>query len=263
MDIIRQPAVAELFYPGNAHELGEMVDGFLRQVVPSLPTTPKAIIAPHAGYIYSGPIAASVYAELAKSADCIKTVVILGPSHRVAFHGLAVSDADCFSTPLGLIPLDKAIIQDLLSHNLVTTLNQAHQLEHSLEVHLPFLQKIYNKIRIVPIVVGDASTQEVSQCLEAVWGDSETLVVVSSDLSHYHSYDVATQIDTNTCSAIEAFKVDEIHSENACGYLPIRGLLHYAQRLNLKVKTLDYRNSGDTAGSKDQVVGYGAYAFNQ
>lgn len=262
MDNIRQAAVAKLFYPGDAHELGKMVDGLLNQVVPRLPTTPKAIIAPHAGYIYSGPIAASIYAELAKSADAIKTVVILGPSHRVGFHGLAVSDAHYYGTPLGLIPVDTEKIQDLLRHKLVTLHNQAHLLEHSLEVHLPFLQKIYAEIHIIPIVVGDATTQEVSRCLEAIWGGAETLVVISSDLSHFHSYEVATQLDKDTCSAIEAYKIDDIHSENACGYIPIRGLLHYAQRLNLNIKTLDYRNSGDTAGTKDQVVGYGAYAFN-
>jgi len=141
MHNIRQAAVANLFYPGDAHELGNMVDGLLNQVVPTLPTTPKAIIAPHAGYIYSGPIAASIYAELVTSADAIKTVVILGPSHRVAFHGLAVSDADFFDTPLGLVPVDKEKIRDLLRHKMVTVHNQAHQLEHSLEVHLPFLQE--------------------------------------------------------------------------------------------------------------------------
>ena len=263
MDIIRQPAVANMFYPGDAYELGEMVDGFLSKVIPTLPTTPKAIIAPHAGYIYSGPIAASVYAELVKSARSIKRVVILGPSHRVAFHGLAVSDADYFNTPLGNIPLDKEMIQNLMNQNLVTLLNQAHQLEHSLGVHLPFLQRIYDSISIVPIVVGDATTQEVSRCLEAIWGNSETLIVISSDLSHYHPYDEAKQLDKVTCTAIEEYNIDAIHSENACGYIPIRGLLHYANTLNFKATTLDCRNSGDTAGSKDQVVGYGAYAFNE
>jgi len=135
-------------------------------------------------------------------------------------------------------------------------------LEHSLEVHLPFLQKIYdNNISIVPIVVGDATAQEVSRCIEAIWGDAETLIVISSDLSHYHPYNEAKQLDKNTCTSIEEYNIDALHSENACGYIPIRGLLHYAKKLNLKAKTLDCRNSGDTAGSKDQVVGYGAYAF--
>ena len=262
MDIIRQPAVANMFYPGDASELGDMVEGFLSKITPALPTPPKAIIAPHAGYIYSGPIAASVYAELTKSAHTIKRVVILGPSHRVAFYGLAVSDADYFHTPLGDIPLDKKTIQDLISQNIVTLFNQAHQFEHSLEVHLPFLQKIYdNNISIVPIVVGDATTQEVSRCIEAIWGDAETLIVISSDLSHYHPYNEAKQLDKDTCTAIEEYNIDAIHSENACGYIPIRGLLHFAKKRNLKVKTLDCRNSGDTAGSKDQVVGYGAYAI--
>ena len=264
MDIIRQPAVANMFYPGDPHELDNMVEGFLSKITPSLSTSPKAIIAPHAGYIYSGPIAASVYAELIKSAHTIKRVVILGPSHRVAFYGLAVSDADFYHTPLGDIPLDKTTIQDLISQNIVTLFNQAHQMEHSLEVHLPFLQKIYdNNISIVPIVVGDASTQEVSQCIEAVWGGTETLIVISSDLSHYHPYNEARQLDKDTCTAIEEYNIDALHSENACGYIPIKGLLHYAKKLHLKAKTLDCRNSGDTAGSKDQVVGYGAYAFNE
>jgi len=262
MDIIRQPAVANMFYPGDAVELGDMIEGFLSKITPTLPIPPKAIIAPHAGYIYSGPVAASVYAELIKSAHTIKRVAIIGPSHRVAFYGLAVPDADFFNTPLGNIPLDRETIQNLISQNIVTLFNQAHALEHSLEVHLPFLQKIYdNNISIVPIVVGDATTQEVSQCIEAIWGDAETLIVISSDLSHYHPYNEAKQLDKNTCTSIEEYSIDAIHSENACGYIPIRGLLHYAKKLNLKAKTLDCRNSGDTAGSKDQVVGYGAYAF--
>ncbi len=262
MDNIRQAAVANMFYPGDAYELDKLVDGFLSTLTPTLAAAPKAIIAPHAGYIYSGPIAASVYVELIRSAHTIKKVVILGPSHRVAFHGLAVTDAEFFNTPLGNVRLDQETIQTLIRQNTVTLFNQAHQLEHSIEVHLPFLQKILHDFCIIPIVVGDANTPEVSQCLESIWADSETLIVISSDLSHYHPYSEAKKLDQYTSAAIEELNFTALQSEYACGYIPIKGLLHYAKKLSLKATTLDCRNSGDTAGTKDQVVGYGAYAFN-
>ena len=223
--------------------------------------TPKAIIAPHAGYIYSGPVAASAYAHIISACDIIKRVVLLGPAHRLAFSGLAASSAEAFATPLGLVTLDKDSIKQLTSLPQVRILNEAHTEEHSLEVHLPFLQEILASFKLIPLVVGDATPEEVCEVLEAVWGGPETLIVISSDLSHYHDYETATQLDRATSDAIEALRPQDILFENACGRNPVNGLLIIAKKLGLQAHTIDLRNSGDTAGSRDRVVGYGAYTF--
>lgn len=262
METIREPAVAGMFYPGNADELHEIVQQMLQQADKEKLTPPKAIIAPHAGYIYSGPVAATAYASLEQVRDVIERVVLLGPSHRVGFPGLATSSADVFSTPLGDIPIDRDAVASLLAFKQVHALDQAHQLEHSLEVHLPFLQETLSQFRLVPLVVGDATAEEVAEVLEAVWGGSETLIVVSSDLSHYHDYDTATAMDRKTSQAIEQLRPEALQYEDACGRNPITGLLKVAQRKHLRVETVDLRNSGDTAGPRDQVVGYGAYLFH-
>lgn len=260
MNTVRQPAVAGLFYPADARNLLEMIQGFLCEL-PSGSVAPKAIIAPHAGYIYSGPIAASAYARLVSARDTIRRVVVVGPSHRVAFVGLAVSSARSFATPLGEIPLDRAAIEKLLSLPFVQVLDQAHLYEHSLEVHLPFLQNTLASFNLVPLVVGNAKAEQVAHALELVWGGPETLIVVSSDLSHYHDYGTAQRMDTTTSQAIEELRPNDIGYDDACGRLPIAGLLHVAREKGLKAKTVDLRNSGDTAGDKHRVVGYGAYVF--
>lgn len=261
MNTVRKPVVAGMFYPGAPNELKKMLEDFLRPIQGTEPV-PKALIAPHAGFIYSGPIAASAYAQLTPARDVITRVVLLGPSHRVAFNGLAVSSADFFATPLGEIPVDKTAVNEVLSLPHVHVLDKAHAHEHSLEVHLPFLQTTLNAFKLIPLVVGDASPQIVGAVLEKLWGGAETLIVVSSDLSHYLDYETACQTDAWTSKAIEALQPDNIQYEQACGRNPINGLLYVARQHGLRVKTLDLRNSGDTAGSKDRVVGYGAYAFN-
>ena len=260
--LCREPAVAGMFYPANPVELETTVKRFIENAT-HVSIAPKAIIAPHAGYIYSGPVAASIYKQLASLRDQIKKVVLLGPSHRVAFRGLAVCSAQFYRTPLGDITIDRQSVEKISRLPQVTLLDEAHLSEHSLEVHLPFLQTVLEQFTLVPIVVGDTSTDEVAEVVELLWGDTSTLIVVSSDLSHYHSYDIARRLDSETTTAIEKFDINNIGSEDACGKNPIRGLLSVAKQRNLKVKTLDVRNSGDTAGSKDQVVGYGAYAFYQ
>lgn len=262
MGTIREPAVAGMFYPGNAEELHKMVQQMLQQAgeVDALP--PKAIIVPHAGYIYSGPVAASAYARLRRVRDAIERVVLLGPSHRVGFPGLATSSADTFRTPLGDVPVDTDAVARLAVLPQVRTLDQAHQLEHSLEVHLPFLQESLEQFKLVPLVVGDATANEVAEVLEQVWGGDETLIVISSDLSHYHDYNTAVRMDRKTSDAIEQLKPEELEYEDACGRIPITGLLRLARRKHLRVETIDLRNSGDTAGPQDQVVGYGAYLFH-
>jgi AmmeMemoRadiSam system protein B len=260
---IRQPAVADMFYPGNARELQHMVQSFLREAqTPARESeAPKAMVAPHAGYVYSGPIAANAYARLTKAKERIKRVVLLGPSHRVPLLGCACSSADYFATPLGNVPLDRDAIAQILALPFVKQLDQAHTLEHSLEVHLPFLQTVLADFSLVPVVVGDCRPEEVAQLLETLWGGDETLVVVSSDLSHYHDYQTAKQMDSATCAAIEKLDYNAIDSHHACGVMPLRGLLYVAKKHHMHAHTVDCRNSGDTAGPRDQVVGYGSYVF--
>ncbi|MCQ8106065.1 AmmeMemoRadiSam system protein B [Methylomonas sp. SURF-2] len=253
----RAPAVAGSFYPADAAVLSHMLRDLLDR--PADGPAPKAIIVPHAGYIYSGPIAASAYARLASARDRISRVVLIGPSHRVAFRGLAVSSAEIFSTPLGGIAVDHSAIALLQHLPFVGYLDQAHALEHSLEVHLPFLQQTLSDFKLVPLVAGDASPHQVSQVLDILWGGKETLIVISSDLSHYHDYATAQKLDRRTSDSIESLNYQALDSEAACGKVPVAGLLKLAKEKSLSIKTIDLRNSGDTAGDKYRVVGYGAY----
>jgi hypothetical protein len=257
----RAPAVAGSFYPADAATLSHMLNGFLDHAS-SDEHAPKAIIVPHAGYIYSGPIAASAYARLKPVRDSISRVVLIGPSHRVAFQGLAVSAADTFSTPLGNIAIDQSAIRQLQQLPFVGYLEQAHALEHSLEVHLPFLQQTLSNFKLVPVVAGDATAHQVSQVLEILWGGDETLIVISSDLSHYHDYATSQKLDRHTSELIEALDYQALSSDAACGKVPVSGLLKLLREKSLHIKNIDLRNSGDTAGDKYRVVGYGAYVVD-
>jgi MEMO1 family protein len=256
----RQPAVTGAFYPVNPQQLHLMLDQCLQETQTDA-KVPKAIIAPHVGYIYSGLVAASAYACLKKANDQVTRVVIIWPSHRVAFKGLAVSLANSFSTPLGDIPVDQTAIETVAQLPFVEYLEQAHTLEHSLEVHLPFLQETLTDFKIVPIVVGDASPEQVDQVLDALWGGDETFIVVSSDLSHYHDYATSKKLDKLTSERIEKQQYELLTSESTCGEVPIKGLLKLVRKKALSIKTIDLRNSGDTAGEKLRVVGYGAYVI--
>jgi len=262
MNHIREPAVAGTFYPARGRELHDMLDALMAAAADEQ-TPPKAMILPHAGYIYSGPVAATGYARLRSVARSVHRVIVMGPSHRVAFHGLAVPDDSIFRTPLGDIPLDTETIQVLRSLPQVRVDNEVHRLEHSIEVHLPFLQDVLEQFELVPIVVGDAAPAEVSEVIATLWDGPETLLIVSSDLSHYHDYETATRLDRATSDAIEALTFEKIGYEHACGRNPVSGLLLYARQQGLSVETLDLRNSGDTAGPRDQVVGYGTYVINR
>ncbi|MGR9043798.1 MAG: AmmeMemoRadiSam system protein B [Gammaproteobacteria bacterium] len=257
----RRPAVAGSFYPANPIDLREMVDRFLIDAETDA-KVPKAIIAPHAGYIYSGPIAASAYARLKKARQSINRVVLIGPSHRVGFRGLAVTRSEFFSTPLGDIEVDQAAVESVAALPFVEYIEQAHQLEHSLEVHLPFLQEALDDFKLVPIVAGDATPDQVGQALDRLWGGDETLIVVSSDLSHYHDYSTAKRLDKKTSDLIEHLQFEDLTSEAACGKVPVTGLLQLLRKKALHIKVVDLRNSGDTAGDKDRVVGYGAYVVD-
>jgi AmmeMemoRadiSam system protein B len=191
----------------------------------------------------------------------VHRVILLGPTHRVPFEGVAISSADVYLTPLGPVPVDIGALDALVGLAQVRLLDAAHLREHSLEVHLPFLQSVLEDFKVVPLVVGEASPDAVAEVLERLWGGRETLIVVSSDLSHYHDYATAQRLDAETTRRIETLSRAEIDGEHACGCRPVNGLLLAARSHGLVPRVLDLRNSGDTAGPRDRVVGYGAYAF--
>ncbi len=258
--MIRQPAVAGYFYPADPDDLHQLLSCLLEDAKVDA-KVPKAMIAPHAGYKYSGKSAATAYARLKKAADTINRVVLVGPCHRVGFRGLALSRAKTFATPLGNIPVDLEAVELLLKLPTVQILEQAHAQEHSLEVQLPFLQETLTDFKIVPIVVGNATPEEVAEVIETLWGGAETLFVISSDLSHFHDYKTAQGIDRLTSHYIELLQYQQLDSESACGRLPIAGLLKLAKEKSLRIKNIDLRNSGDADGNKTRVVGYGAYVI--
>jgi AmmeMemoRadiSam system protein B len=257
---MRPAAVAGLFYPADRGALARTVSDLVGSAPRNAAAVPKAIIAPHAGYVYSGPIAASAYALLAPARDTITRVVLLGPTHRVAVRGLALPSVSRFVTPLGPVEIDGQAREALKKLPQVVVRDDAHALEHSLEVHLPFLQTVLREFKLVPLAVGHAGAPEVAAVLDALWGGRETLIVVSSDLSHYLAYDKARNVDRSTSEAILALRTDVRH-EQACGATPVCGLALTAQSRKLRPELLDLRNSGDTAGDKSRVVGYGAFAF--
>jgi AmmeMemoRadiSam system protein B len=260
MDRIRQAAVAGSFYPADSDELRTVVHGLLDSIPAHAGPAPRALIVPHAGLVYSGSVAATAYARLRPLRQKFRRVLLLGPCHRMAFRGMAVSGADCFRTPLGDVPLDHAAIASI-SHPDLAVADAPHRAEHSLEVQLPFLQCVLDSFTLVPIAVGDANPDSVADVIDAYWDDPETLVVVSSDLSHYLDYRAAQRRDDATCNAIELLKDMRIGYADACGATPVRGLLKFAKRRGMRAVTLDLRNSGDTAGPREQVVGYGAWIF--
>ena len=262
MSQVRQPAVAGMFYPADRQTLEKDIQQYLDEANYGRDIVPKAIVVPHAGYIYSGPVAASAYKQIIPIKDKINRVVLLGPSHRVAFAGLAVPESDFFKTPLGSIPIDQQGIQLLAGLPQVIASDQAHREEHSLEVQLPFLQEILGDFSLIPIVVGEAERHDVAEVIKRLWGDEHTLIVISTDLSHYHEYDEAKRIDRLTSDAIANLKPDLISYDDACGRNGLKGMLTVAEEMKLEVDILDLRNSGDTAGDKNRVVGYGAYVIH-
>jgi AmmeMemoRadiSam system protein B len=266
MSMIREPAVAGLFYPGVGPELEATVTALLDDAPAASGAAPKALIVPHAGYVYSGPVAASGYARLQAYRDRYRRVILLGPCHRVPFRGMAVSGAAAFRTPVGDVPVDTAVVKNLIERldgQGVRIFDASHEHEHSLEVHLPFLQALLESFTLVPIVIGDAEAETVAHALDILWGGPETLIVVSSDLSHYLEYDDARVRDGATCRAIEKFDARRINYDDACGAVPIGGMLVAAKRRGMLIETVDLRNSGDTAGDRDRVVGYGAWVIRE
>ena len=264
MSTDRQPAVAGLFYPADPETLAREVDTLLAAadaVLAPDAVPPKALVCPHAGYVYSGPVAASAYVRLAPLAGRIRRVVLLGPAHRWPFRGIAYPTAERLRTPLGTVPVDREALAAIADLPSVQGLDAAFDREHCLEVQLPFLQRVLGGFSVVPLVVGAARPRDVEAVLDRLWGGEETLILVSSDLSHYLDYETGRRLDRQTSAAIEALEPDALDHERACGATPLAGLLLAARRRGLGCSLLDLRSSGDTAGPRDQVVGYGAYAL--
>lgn len=260
---VRPTAVAGLFYPQGASELRGTIVRLLDEAPPPAHATPppKALIVPHAGYVYSGAVAATAYRRLRDSGAPIDRVVLIGPSHRVPMRGMAMPSVDAFETPLGEVPIDAAARQRLRELGLAGVSDAAHAAEHALEVQLPFLQVVLPEFEVLPIATGLAPPGQVARALGALWNGPSTLVVVSSDLSHYHTSAEAKLIDDKTRAAILARRSD-LSDEQACGSCGINGLLEVARQKGLTVELLDQRNSGDTAGDRSRVVGYGSYALH-
>lgn len=266
MRTVREPAVAGTFYPRDPAQLAREVDALLEAAradgETALHAPVKAVLVPHAGYVYSGPIAASAYRSLGSGAARVRRVVLLGPAHRVAVRGLALPGAQAFATPLGEVPVDAALVARLRALPQVREHPGSHALEHSLEVQLPFLQRLLGEFALLPLVVGDASPAEVAEVLRAVWGGDETLIVISSDLSHYLPHALAARVDRATVAQVLDRDATLSH-EQACGATPLNGLLAAAIDLGLEPVLVDLRNSGDTAGDRARVVGYAAVLFHE
>lgn len=264
-DAIRPPAVAGQFYPADPERLEAQVERYLTAAnAPEDcldPPLVKAIIAPHAGYVYSGPIAASAYVHLACSDVPIRRFILIGPAHFASVRGLATSSAAAFDTPLGRVPVDEAARELILSLPQVSVSDSAHAPEHCLEVQLPFLQALFPDFTFVPLLVGDTAPDKVAEVLERLWGGPETRIVVSSDLSHYYANETARLLDRETAAAIVALEPDALREDAACGREAIAGLLRVARAHGMAAAAVDLRHSGDTGGPPDRVVGYGAFTF--
>jgi MEMO1 family protein len=265
---VRAPVAAGAFYPSHADRLHTMVQALLAPAAREArkhrlePGAPKAVIAPHAGYEYSGPVAASAYARVARGRGALERVVLIGPAHRSGWGAIVMSGANAFATPLGALPVDVEGWRAVRSCPWVVVDDAAHSMEHSLEVHLPFIQEVLGEVAVLPMLVGEVPAPAVADVLEAVWGGAETLVVASSDLSHYYRYATAALLDRETAAAIVACRPEGVGLDRACGVFAVRGLLEAARRHSLGAEVIDLRNSGDTVGDRDRVVGYGAFVFS-
>ncbi|MET0534211.1 MAG: AmmeMemoRadiSam system protein B [Steroidobacter sp.] len=257
----RPPVVAGLFYPDVPSQLRDVVSEYLAQA-PASTESPKALIVPHAGYIYSGGIAAAAYAQIAQRRREIRRVVLIGPSHRVYLRGMAMPTAEAFRTPLGVVPIDRELKSRIAAHPQVIEADEPHSNEHSLEVQLPFLQVVLDEFTLLPLALGSVAPSAVASALDLVWGGEETLVLVSSDLSHYLTYDAARELDDATIDAILHYDTN-LTGEQACGSMGINGLTWLAKQRSLNIAEIAHCNSGDTAGDRHRVVGYGAFGVHE
>jgi AmmeMemoRadiSam system protein B len=258
---IRPAAVAGTFYPADRARLRDRIAGLLRIAEPPTAPTPRALIVPHAGYQYSGPVAATAYAHLAATRSRIDSVLLLGPAHYVLFDGIALPGADALATPLGLVPVDLAAERRIRMHSIVHDLPDAHRPEHSLEVQLPFLQMVAAGPPVVALVTGRVPIDRVAAVVADALADPGTLVITSSDLSHYHDTATARELDAAAAAAIESLRPQDLAPDAACGLTAVAALLRAAADAGLEVTRLDLRNSGDIAGSPHRVVGYGAWSL--
>ncbi len=258
---VRPPAVSGVFYPEQPQVLTTLVDELLRQATTDVPA-PRALIAPHAGYVYSGATAAAVYARVKNRKSTVSHVVLLGPDHRVGFAGIAAPEAEFFATPLGQVPLAVDSIALLVAQGLVKKFAAAHELEHSLEVQLPFLQTVLDGFDLIPLVVGQVEPGRVAAVIDRFWEEPQTLIVISSDLSHFLTYEQARRVDQATTNAIERLDEAAIGTHDACGAIPVRGLLQVVRKRGARCQTVALCNSGDRGAPRDRVVGYGAYVFD-
>jgi AmmeMemoRadiSam system protein B len=259
--VVRPSAVAGQFYPRDADRLRKQVSDLLANIAMPIKNIPKALIVPHAGYVYSGATAAAAFATLRDGAQTIRRVVLIGPAHYVHVRGIAAPTVDAFETPLGRVPVDKSALNAIAGLPFVIQDDLAHAPEHALEVELPFLQTLLVSFQVVPLLVGDATPEEIAQMMLQLWESSGTLIVVSTDLSHYHNYETARRLDAATAAAIEHGDWASLGPHQACGSRAVAGLLLETGRRDLKIRRLSLCNSGDTAGARDRVVGYGAWMF--
>ena len=259
--VVRPSAVAGQFYPRDADRLRKQVSDLLANIAMPIKNIPKALIVPHAGYVYSGATAAAAFATLRDGAQTIRRVVLIGPAHHVHVRGIAAPTVDAFATPLGRVPVDKSALNAIAGLPFVIQDDLAHAPEHALEVELPFLQTLLVSFQVVPLLVGDATPEEIAQMMLQLWESSGTLIVVSTDLSHYHNYETARRLDAATAAAIEHGDWASLGPHQACGSRAVAGLLLETGRRDLKIRRLSLCNSGDTAGARDRVVGYGAWMF--
>jgi len=269
----RLPAVASMFYPGDFEELRHELRGYLNGSICKKNVSTqnnndisdiRGLIVPHAGYVYSGEIAASAYRLLLQKRGKYKRVLILGPAHHVWISGAAFPSVEFFETPLGKIKLDKLTMEQIIKKLPWVSVNEkAHSQEHCIEVQLPFLQETLDDFLLIPMVVGETKPEQIAEVIYQFIEDKETLIVISTDLSHFHDYETATANDLRTANAIEHLELENLYSEDACGIYPLKGVLSVAQKKNWEVYRLGLCNSGDTSGDRHRVVGYGAWAFTE
>jgi MEMO1 family protein len=256
---VKNMDVADMFYPRDTENLNKMLDCYINES-PEIDIFPKAIVVPHAGFIYSGRVAATGYKTLRKMSKNIENIIILSPAHRYYFEGLAYHCAKNFETPYGNLEVNSEKIELVKDLNIVNNIDAAFNLEHGLETHLPFIKKILPEVKIVPFIVGPCRLEDVVLIIERLI-DEKTVLIVSSDLSHFHDYDTCNKIDKQTCFLIEKLKYDRLESDFACGYYPLKGMLRFAEKNNLKCKNVELKNSGDSSGDKEKVVGYGSFVI--
>lgn len=255
----RKPTVAGLFYPSETDNLSKLITDLLNQKPPVSFT--KMLIVPHAAYQYIGEILAQSYLHLFSRSQQIKTVVLLTPSHHIKFNGIAITSKDCYLTPFGEVIIDSDAMMTLLNFPQVVMFDDAHIKEHSIEIHLPFLQTILPSFSLVPLIIGETNSYNILEILEKLWEQEETLIIASMNLSHYQTYNIAQELDQRTSQAIESLHWQSLQTNQICNIHLISSLLQLAHQKSLTPKTIKVCNSGDLTGIKNRVVGYGAFIF--